>query len=116
MDAIQKNPLDPRAISIRNIDRFSISTIKKTDDIVMAVSDFGANALFSAVRRDGRAFGLSETRYLHECRNVFLANKYGKLVGGGIKAIHSVSDLALAPESAAFLQTLSNDRREFWKL
>lgn len=116
VDAIQKNPLDPRAIPIRNIDRFSISTIKKSDDICMAVSDFGANALFSAVRRDGKTFGLSETRYLHECRNVFLASKDGKLVGGGIKAIHSVSDLALAPDSAAFLETLSNDRKEYWKL
>jgi hypothetical protein len=116
IDSIQRNPLDARAIAIRNIDRFSITAIKKADDRCMAISDFGAHALFSAVRRDSRAFGLSETRYLNELKGAFLASKTGKITGYGIKTIHSVDDLALPTNTANFLRELRNDKKEYWKL
>lgn len=88
VEALQKNPIDERSLSIRNIDRFSISAVKKKDDLCMALSDMGAHALFSAVRRDARAYGLSETRYIQELAPVFVSGKDGKIVPGGIKFIH----------------------------
>lgn len=116
IDSIQRNPLDHRSVALRNIDRFSIAAVKKTDDACLPISDFGAHALFSAVRRDARAFGLSEPRYLYECRDRFMAGKDGSVVGHGIKAIHSLQDLALPGETVAFFQELRNSKREYWKL
>jgi hypothetical protein len=116
IDSIQRNPLDHRSIALRNVDRFSITAVKKTDDACMPISDFGAHALFTAVRRDARAFGLSEARYLYECRDRFLAGKDGSIIGHGIKAIHSLQDLALPGETAAFFRELKNSKHEYWKL
>ena len=116
IESIQKNPLDHRSVALRNIDRFSITAVKKTDDACMPISDFGAHALFTAVRRDARAFGLSEPRYLLECRDRFLAGKDGSIVGYGIKAIHTLQDLALPADTAAFFKDLGNSQREYWKM
>ena len=82
----------------------------------MAISDFGAHALFSAVRRDARAFGLSETRYLHEAKDAFLASKTGKISGSGIKLIHSIDDLGLPDDTAQFFRELRNSKKEYWRL
>ncbi|MGB7268008.1 MAG: hypothetical protein WBC90_00650, partial [Albidovulum sp.] len=98
------------------IDRFSVTAIKKSDDKCMAISDLGAYALFSAVRRDQRAFGLSETRYLYEARGSFLAGKSGQICGHGIKVIHSLNDLGLPQDTGDFLRGLKNPRREYWRL
>lgn len=113
---IQKNPLDERSLSIRNIDRFAISAIKKTEDRCMSISDLGAHALFSSVRRDHRAFGLSETRYLFEMRGAFLAQKDKRFCGGGIKLIHSLDDIGLPEDVASFLGNLSNPKKEFCRM
>ncbi len=113
IEAIQKNPLDPRATAIRNVDRFSISAIKKMDEPCMAISDMGAHALFSAVRRDHRSFGLSETRYLNELSPVFVCGKNGQIVPNGIKLIHSIEDAQLPKDTAEFFRYLKNPNREF---
>jgi hypothetical protein len=116
IENIQKNPLDPRSLAIRNIDRWSILSTKKKDEKCMALSDIGANAIFSAVRRDSRSFGLSETRYLNELRKIFLADGSGKVFPSGIKPIHSISDLQLPDEVSSFLANLRNPKREYHKL
>jgi hypothetical protein len=111
--AIQKNPLDQRATKIRNIDRFSITTVKKRDDICMGLADFGSNAIFSAVRRDTRSFGLSETRYIAELAPVLLAGKTGLVVPSGIKPIHTIESLALPDDVSQFWKTLRNPKAEY---
>jgi Protein of unknown function (DUF3800) len=116
IDNIQKNPHDTRSIAVRNIDRFSVSSIKKKDDKCMALSDVGANAIFCAVRRDKRSFGMSETRYLNELRHSFLADKTGKIFPSGIKPIHSISDLQLPEDTAQFLAGLTNPKRDYHRL
>lgn len=113
---IQKNPLDRRATLLRNLDQFSISSEKKTDNLPMALSDIGANAIFCAVRRDPRAFGLSETRYLRELSPIFLSDKSGNIFGKGLKPIHSISDLALPEDTSASLASLKNTQKDYWRL
>ena len=110
---IQDTPLDTRAATIRNIDRFSITTVKKKDDMCMALSDFGAHALFCAVRRDKRSHGLSETRYLRELAPVFLADATGRIFPKGIKPIHSLSDLALADDTLDTFRNLTNLNKDY---
>lgn len=116
IDSIQRNPLDSRSLSIRKIDRFSISAIKKQDDMSLAISDIGANALFSAVRRDHRSHGLTEPRYLKELSSVFLCGKDGKLVPKGLKPIHSIEKLGLDDFSGAELIMLSNPTADYRRL
>ena len=113
IDTIQRNPLDTRSLSLRNIDRFSIATVKKKDDQCMALSDMGSNAIFSCVRRDNRSFGLSETRYLQELRSIFIADKNGNIFPKGIKPIHSFEDLQLPEDTKDFLKNLKNPRKEY---
>jgi hypothetical protein len=116
VDSIQKNPLDLRSLPIRNLDRFSISTVKKVDEPCMALSDIAAHSLFCAVRRDSKAFGFSETRYLHELRPVIVADKNGIVVPKGIKLIHSVKDAMLPAEEAQFFRSLTNPNPHFHRL
>lgn len=113
---IQKNPLHKRAESMRRLNAFSISNAKKSADPCFALADMGANALFSAVRRDTRTFGLSETRYIHELSPIFLSDVMGRIVPSGIKPIHSVSDLALPDDTSAALRSLTNPNNDYRRL
>ncbi|MCC6207993.1 MAG: DUF3800 domain-containing protein [Gammaproteobacteria bacterium] len=116
VESIQKTPLDSRSLPIRNINRFSISAVKKAEDSCMVISDIAAHAIFSSVRRDGRFFGLSETRYLRELSAVLISDKRGRVVPKGIKPIHSVRDLGLPPSEAEFLRALSNPNTDYHRL
>jgi hypothetical protein len=100
-------------LPIRNIDRFSISQIKKKDDLLLSLADVGANAMFMAVRRDEKTFGLRETRYLKELSPRFLAAKNGKIVPKGLKPIHSMKDLGLDEETEKHLLSMKNRERLF---
>ncbi|SNR80427.1 hypothetical protein, partial [Puniceibacterium sediminis] len=110
---IQENPLDTRATHIKNIDRFSITAVRKSDDALMALSDIGANAIFSALRRDERMHGLSETRYLRELRHVFLSGSDGNILPKGLKPIHSINDLDLPQETVEEFALLINPRNDY---
>ncbi|MCC5962648.1 MAG: DUF3800 domain-containing protein [Rhodobacteraceae bacterium] len=83
--AIQKNPLDHRAATLRGINPFSISTTKKKDDRCFVIADCASNALFSLVCRDAKRFCMPEPRYLHELQPVFLSDQHGNIVPFGIK-------------------------------
>ncbi|MEP2654519.1 MAG: hypothetical protein ABJH07_01955 [Sedimentitalea sp.] len=113
IEKIQNNPLDSRATSIRNIDRFSISSVNKKDSLLMALSDIGANAIFSSVRRDTRQFGFSEVRYLRELAPIFVTGKTGRIVPKGLKPIHSIEDLGLPSETIAELYSLTNSKKDY---
>ncbi len=116
VQAIQRNPLHPRAELIQRLNAFSISNAKKADDKCFALADLAANALFSAVRRDPRSFALSETRYLVELAPVFLANNQGRIFSKGIKPIHCLSDLGLPNGTLNALEAIQNPRKDFWCL
>ncbi|WP_371933246.1 DUF3800 domain-containing protein [Ruegeria discodermiae] len=113
LHSIQTNPLDERSLPIRNVDRFSISAVKKKDDLFMSLADFGANAIFLSVRKDDRTFGINETRYLRELSPIFLSSKSGKLVPKGLKPIHSLEDLGLDKDTHAELTQLRNQRSDY---
>ncbi|XHX59773.1 DUF3800 domain-containing protein [Pseudosulfitobacter sp. SM2401] len=114
--AIQENPLDTRAAYIRNIDRFSISAVDKKDSAVMALSDIGANAIFSAVKRDAKSFGFSETRYLKELAPAFVADSRGRIVPLGLKPIHSISDLGLPSVVSTEISSFQNPHSDYQRL
>lgn len=116
LNSIQRNPLDERSLPIRNIDRFSVSKIKKQDDLLVSLADIGANAMFLAVRRDEKTYCLRETRYLKELSPVFLAAKNGRIVPKGLKPIHSMQDLGLDTETEESLLNMKNKKRLFARL
>lgn len=116
IEKIQNSPLDHRALPMRNIDRFSISTVKKRDDLAMALSDIGAHALFCAVRRDAKNFALTETRYLRELSPIFMSGKDGMILPNGIKPIHSIKKLGLDTFSRRELANLKNPNKEYHRL
>lgn len=116
IDKIQKNPLDPRSIPIRNINRFSISAVKKHDDFCLGLADIAAHALFCSVSRDKKVLGLSETRYVRELRSIFISDKKGKVVPKGIKLIHSVKDMAIPDDEAEFFNNLTNPQKTYHRL
>jgi hypothetical protein len=116
LNTIQRNPLDERSLPIRNIDRFSISQIKKQDDLLVSLADIGANAMFLAVRRDEKTHGLRETRYLKELSPIFFAAANGSIVPKGLKPIHYIKDLELDAETEENLLKMKNTRRLFARL
>lgn len=113
---IQQNPHHPNAIYLRAIDIFSISRISKKDDPCVALADMGAHAMFCAVRRDDKMFGLTESRYLNELRPVFIASKQGAIVPHSLKPIHTMQQLGLSPSERETIERLKNPNREYWKL
>ena len=116
IEKIQQKPFDIRSIPIKNINRFSITTQKKSEDLCLALSDIGAHSMFSAVRRDERNFGHSEPRYLYELRSIFYADKRGKILPKGIKPIHSIATLSLPQESSDFLTNFRNPKLNYHRL
>ncbi|WP_170333503.1 DUF3800 domain-containing protein [Ruegeria arenilitoris] len=116
LHSIQSTPLDERALPIRNIDRFSISAVKKKDDLLMSLADIGANAMFLSVRKDERTYSLTETRYLKELSPVFLSARDGKIVPKGLKPIHSLADLGLDDETRIQISRLKNDRKDYQRI
>lgn len=113
---IQSNPLDTRATLLRNIDRFSITAVKKKDEPCIRVADMGAHALFCTVRRDERVHSIVEPRYLRELAPVFLAGQDGRLVPRGLKPIHSIMDLAAPLETSSTLAILRNPNNGYHRI
>lgn len=110
---IQDNPLDAKATSLRNINSFSISAVKKKDDRCFILADCASNALFSLVCRDRKRFCLPEPRYLQELAPVFLGNKQGQIVPYGIKPIHKLEDLGLPIDVKDYLSALRNPQKQY---
>lgn len=113
---IQDKPLDTRAAAIRNVNRFAISAIGKKDSLAMALSNIGANAIFSTVKRDANLYGSSENRYLKELAPVFVADKRVLVVPLGLKAIHSLKDLGISADTSADLSSLKNPNTNYHRL
>lgn len=113
---IQANPLDTRAALLRNIDRFSITAVKKKDEPCIRVADMGAHALFCCVRRDKRVYSIVENRYLKELAPVFLAGKDGRIVPQGLKLIHTMTDIAAPQETSSTLAILRNPNSGYHRI
>ena len=105
---IRNNPMHTEAKKLNAINPFSITFEKKKAEPLFFIPDFGAHALYQCFNRSPQNFGIPETRYLHELRNVFHRHeKTLKIDGYGIKYIQNINQLHADPDVSAFLKNLS---------
>ncbi|MGZ2256144.1 DUF3800 domain-containing protein [Roseobacter sp. A03A-229] len=116
IERIQATPLNSNARLLRNIDRFSITTIKKRDEPCMWVSDIGAHALFCLLRRDEKMHCLTEGRYLRELAPRFFAKRNGLIVDAGLKLIQNLDDVTSDQETKSLIALLRNPHKEYCRL
>ena len=110
------NMLDEELHGTMITDQLGIDTIMRAADGTENKGNIGANAIFCAVRRDNRSYGLTEPRYLKELSKVFVSDKEGKIVPKGLKPIHKIESLNLDSYSAQEIISLKNPLVDYWRL
>lgn len=92
---VKDNPLDPEARYLENINPYAIVSRSKSEEDLLRVADLVSHALYCCVNKTPDNFGITETRYLRELAKRFAVDDKGKVLGTGIKPIHSLVDLNL---------------------
>lgn len=92
----QDNPIYKQTEALKNIDLRLIVDAPKESTPLLQLGDLAAHALFKAVDKTQSNYLIPEPRYLNELHKSFHADpSTRKVVGYGIKAIHSLNDIRL---------------------
>ena len=103
---IKENPLHTEAKYLSIYNPFSIVSRSKDEEALLKYADIAAHAVYQCANKSETNFSIPEPRYLKELSRRFGVDNKGKVLGTGIKCIHSLSDLQLDPEIETFLDQL----------
>lgn len=95
LQAVKEKPLYRQSKSLRLLNPFSITTKEKGEDEMLDAADFVAHAVFQCANRSRNNFGIPEPRYFVEMSSRFAGDKDGRLLGVGLKCIHSLEQVGL---------------------
>lgn len=98
LGVVEKSPYYPQSKSLRCLNPFSISTLKKGESEVMEIADFVAHSLYQCINLSAKNYQVTEPRYFKELASRFAGDSQGKLVGTGLKFIHNLDDMKFEPE------------------
>ena len=106
----QRNPHHPRTRLLQNIDYKKITDAPKSSDLLLAIADLVAHAIFQIVNRIDRNYHLSETRYLKELHKRFYCNATDQnICPKGLKPIHSLDEIGLNEDDEILISQLKGD-------
>jgi len=94
---IKDRPMHQNAKSLSIINPFAILTKTKAEEDLFIYPDIVAHALFQCANKTPSNYFIPEPRYLRELSSRFGANEKGEILGYGIKPIHTLPQLELAP-------------------
>lgn len=98
---IKDKPIHPDAHYLRCFNPFAISVKAKNEEDLLKVADVTANAVYQCVNLTKSNFGIPETSYLQLLQPRFGADERGRVLGEGLKCIHSVESVEALPEISA---------------
>jgi hypothetical protein len=90
---VRKNPIYSQSNGLSTINPFGIISCTKEQEAALRVADMVSHALYACVNKAPENFGIVEPRYLKELSARFAADGAGKIIGTGLKFIHSASDM-----------------------
>jgi len=96
-----------------NISSNRITAVPKADEILLQLPDLVAHAVYKCVDKSNGCFRITEPRYLKEIANLFFADpENGKVVGKGLKPVHSLRALDLDDDIYSFFDGLMKPLKE----
>ncbi|WP_425041167.1 DUF3800 domain-containing protein [Primorskyibacter sp. S187A] len=105
LEKVKRNPLHPNSIALSKMNPFAISVMKKGEAPGLEVADFVAHAVFQCANASASNYGIPEPRYFREMVSRFAGDKSGRVLGVGVKCIHSINQVSLQLEVRKILET-----------
>ncbi|MGB5556374.1 MAG: DUF3800 domain-containing protein, partial [Paracoccaceae bacterium] len=100
---VKQNPLYRESKSLRILNPFSIVAKEKDEEPILQLADLVAHAVYQCTNKSDSNFGIPEYRYFEEISRRFAADANGRILGAGLKAIHSLEMLELDTNVAKVL-------------
>lgn len=98
LEKIKENPLYPQSKALSRINPFGLIAKTKSEEDLLRIADFVAHGIYSCVNKTLDNFGHVETRYWQEMSSRFATDSSGRILGAGLKCIHSVKQVKLDAE------------------
>lgn len=92
---IRDNPIHPEAKYLQVFNPFAFVQREKLEERLLKYADLASHAVYQCVNKTDANFKIPEPRYLSELISRFGADEEGKIIGNGIKCIHTLRDLEL---------------------
>ena len=92
---IKDNPIHSDANYLKVFNPFAIVARAKGEERLIKYADLAAHAAYQCANKTPSNHFIPEVRYLEEISSRFGADENGRIIGSGIKCIHSLRDLAL---------------------
>lgn len=90
-----------------------ITATPKAEETLLQLPDLVAHAIYKCVDKSNGCFRITESRYLKEIADLFFADpKTGKVIGKGLKPIHSLRNLNLDDDVFDFFCGLNTPREQ----
>jgi hypothetical protein len=100
---VKENPIYPESKYLSAINPFGLIAKSKDEEDLLRVADFVAHSLYSCVNKTPDNFGHTEPRYWNELSSRFATDNNGKVLGSGIKCIHSLEQVDLDADVAELI-------------
>jgi len=113
LHSVQQNPMYEQSKSLRILNVFSISKAKKGTEDLLEYADFVSHAVYQLTNKTPKNFFIPEPRYYDEIKKRFAADSSGRILGTGIKCIHSLEDLDLDFDIKSLLENSRADPSPF---
>lgn len=94
---VKKNPIRRQSRSLRILNPFCISAIKKGRNEMLEIADFVAHAVYQCANVSETNFGIPEPRYFTELSSRFAGGRQHSPIGTGLKFVHDLADVGLEP-------------------
>lgn len=92
---IKENPIHRDAKYLQVFNPFAITARAKGEETLLKYADLVAHAVYQCTNKTQSNHGIPEPRYLEEISRRFGADERGKIIGNGLKCIHSLEQLEL---------------------
>lgn len=106
---IKNNPLHSDATYLRAINPFAITARAKDEEALLKYADLASYAVYQCANKSKSNFQIPEPRYLEEISRRFGVDEKARVVGAGIKCIHTLKDLHLDTDIAQRIERMRGD-------
>ena len=104
--SIKETPHHKEAEYLRVCNPFAFFERGKDEEPLLKYADLAAHAAYQCANKSHTNFSIPETRYFSELSKRFGADQYGRIMGTGLKCIHSMADLKLDVDVETTLKSL----------
>lgn len=92
---IKGNPQHTEAQNLQCFNPFGFVERSKEEEVLLKYADLAAHAVYQCVNKTPKNYLIPEPRYISELQSRFGADEDGKVLGVGLKCIHSIESIGL---------------------